>query len=220
MPTSNPVRLWMAGGGLAALVVAALAWFFAVSPELSNASSLKSQTSDAQMQNVVLQSKLIKLQAQHDQIASLQSNLSAARAALPVDTGLADFTREAGSIAAQTGTTVTSIAVQSPVLAGSGAPAVAPAGVTMNPVGHLYALPITLIVKGWGGNELRFLTALRASGSRAALIGSTQIVADSTAGKPGTLVPGVMTVQLQIFVAPQSAADVAAMQKELATTGK
>jgi hypothetical protein len=216
MHGSNADRVWMAGGGLAALVVAALAWFFAVSPELSNASSLKSQTLNAQTQNIMLQSKLHKLQADNQQIASLQSSLAAARVALPVDTGLSAFTREIVVSGTQNSVSVISVSAAAPVLAGSKNVAATPGAATMSPAGHLYAIPVTVTVKGAPANELKFLAALQGLGKRAVLVSSGQFSADTTAAANGNSVQ--LSVQLQIFAAPQSAADMAALQKQLGST--
>jgi hypothetical protein len=83
----------------------------------------------------------------------------------------------------------------------------------MNPAGHLYAIPVTVTVKGAPANELKFLASLQGVGKRAALISSSQFSADTTTAANGKSVQ--LTVQLQIFAAPQSAADMAALQKQL-----
>src|SRR5437879_1673871 len=109
MTRSNADRLWIMGGAVAALLLVALAWFFAVSPELSSASSLKSQTADAQTQNITLQAKIRKLQDDNQKMATIQASLADARKALPVDAGLAAFTRQLVAAGVQNGVTVVSV---------------------------------------------------------------------------------------------------------------
>ncbi|MDQ1733274.1 MAG: hypothetical protein QOK10_3433 [Pseudonocardiales bacterium] len=217
MTRSNADRLWIMGGAVAALLLVALAWFFAVSPELSSASSLKSQTADAQTQNITLQAKIRKLQDDNQKMATIQASLADARKALPVDAGLAAFTRQLVAAGVQNGVTVVSVSASTPILPTAKTGAAAPAaGKSTSAAGQLYAIPVTLTAKGAPANELKFLAALQGTGKRAALIVSTQLSADTTARANGNSIQ--MSVQLQVFVAPQSPADQAALDKLLSST--
>ena len=80
-----------------------LAWFLVVNPELSNASSLDEQTVASQTQNLSLQSKLHRLQADNANMDALVASLQEARTELPVDSSLADYTRQLTGYAAKNG---------------------------------------------------------------------------------------------------------------------
>jgi len=205
-------RFWLVGGALAAVVVAAVAWFGAVSPELSNASSLNSQTADAQSQNLALQAKIRKLQRDNANMSTLASSLQQARTALPFEIGVADYTHRLSDYAGQAHVTIAAVNASPPVTANPapGRPASAPiAGST---AGKLFALPMTVIVKGNVLNDLVYLKAVQ-SDPRASLVTSVQLTGDTS--KTGAVVTQ-LTIQLQVFVAPQTPEVAAALQQQLA----
>jgi len=206
-------RFWQAGGVLAALLLAALAWFVAIGPELSHASSLDSQTADAQSQNLVLQAKLHRLQRDDANLGTLTDSLRQARAALPVDTAIAAYTKQLTGYAAGSHVAVTGVSASAPVSATSkpGQAATASLGV---PDGKLFALPLTVIVKGTAADDLRFVHSVQ-SDPRAALVTSVQLANDAS-GKSNTT---QLTVQLQLWVQPESPEQLAALQKQLAGAG-
>ncbi len=193
-------RVWMAGGTLTALLIAALAWFMVVNPELSNASSLRDQTTAAQDQNLILQSKLHKLQADNTNMDALVASLRQARLALPVDTDLAAFTRQLSGYASDSAVTISGISASQPLSTTSGKAAAGVPGTAVSPAGQLYALPVTVVIKGSAASDLHFLQAVQGTDKRAALVSSTQLTGDTT--KAGS--PMQLTIQLQLFVAPQA----------------
>jgi hypothetical protein len=227
-------RVWLAGGAVAGVVISALAWFMVVSPELSNASSLDEQTVASQTQNISLQSKIHRLQADNSNMDALVASLRQARTALPVTTGLAEFTRQLSAYATEYGVVISGItagdpaaltsATPAPAAAGAAAAAAAPAAGSASktppaagapkasPAGQLYALPLTVVVKGSAVNDLRFLAAVQGPGRRAALVSGTQLTGD--ASKRGMQ----LTIQLQVFVAPQAPGAVDALIQRLANT--
>ena len=207
-------RFWMLGGVLAAVVVAALAWFVAIGPELSNASSLNSQTTDAQNQNAALQVNIRKLQRQNADMTALTTALQQARSALPVDTDIAAYTRQLSTYATANHVQVTGISASSPISATAKPGQPAPPA-TGSAAGQLYALPLTVIVKGTIADDLKYLRAVQTD-QRAALVGATQLAND--ASKTGKLTQ--LTIQLYVFVAPQTPEVAAELQKQLATTTK
>jgi hypothetical protein len=208
-------RLWMAGGATGALVIVAIAWFFAAGPELSNASALDSQTLSAQSQNLALQSKIRRLQDENANMSALTASLQQARTALPTGAGLADYTQQLSQYASQLGVSITSITAGLPTPATSaGQKAVAAHGASA--AGQLFALPVTVVIKGKAADDLRFLSAIQGTDKRAALVSAAQLTSDATKAGGSTQ----LTAQLQLFVAPQSPANEATLQKELAGTGK
>lgn len=207
-------RFWLVGGTLAAVLVAAVGWFGAVGPELSNASSLDSQTVDAQTQNVSLHAKIRKLQQDNANMPQLIVSLLQARTALPIGTDIATYTQQLSDYAVKNHVVVTGINASTPVSATAkpGQPTAPTAG---SVAGQLYALPLTVIVKGGVSEDLLYLKAVQ-SDSRAALVTSTQLANDAS----NTSSPTQLTIQLQVFVAPQTPEVTAALLRQLAKTSK
>jgi hypothetical protein len=220
-------RVWLVGGAAAGVVIAALGWFMVISPELSNASSLDEQTLASQTQNLSLQSKIHRLQADNSNMDALLASLRQARAELPPDTGLAAFTRQLSGYASQYGVVLSGITAADPtaltptVASAAGpttpAPATRPAaGSTASPAGQTYTLPLTVIVKGAAANDLRFLAAMQGPGKRAALVTGTQLTGDTT--KRGGAMQ--LTIQLQLFTTPQAPGSVDALLHRLSDASK
>jgi len=229
-------RIWMVGGGVAGVVISALAWFMVISPELSDASSLDAQTVDSQTQNISLQSKLHRLQADNAKMDALVTSLQEARTALPVDSNLAEFTRQLSGYASANRVSISGITAGEPAAmtsaapaaatapaaaapaAGASAPAAAPAAgvATVSPVGQLYGLPLTVVVKGSATGDLGFLAAVQGPGRRAALVSGTQLTGDTTK-RDGAM---QLTIQLQVFVSPQPPGAVDALLARLADPTK
>ncbi|MDQ1743180.1 MAG: hypothetical protein QOE23_1519 [Pseudonocardiales bacterium] len=209
-------RVWMVGGAVAGVVVSALAWFMVINPELSNAASLDEQTADSQTQNISLQSKLHRLQADNANMDVLVASLRETRTALPVTSDLAEFTRQLSGYASANRVSLSGITAGEPAAMTSAAPAAATTSGTAGTaatagtgapaartapaaVGQLYGLPLTVVVKGSPAGDLGFLAAVQGPGRRAALVSGTQLTADNT--KRGGAVQ--LTIQLQVFVSPQ-----------------
>ncbi|MDQ1740221.1 MAG: hypothetical protein QOE53_1873 [Pseudonocardiales bacterium] len=229
-------RVWLAGGAVAGVLISALAWFMVVSPELSNASSLDEQTVASQTQNISLQSKLHRLLADNSNMDALLASLQQARTALPSNTGLADFTRQLSAYATDYGVVISGITAGDPAALTSAEPASAAAAgaaaapatgstaktppaagaAAASPAGQLYALPLTVVVKGSAVNTLRFLAAVQGPNRRAALVSGTQLTGDTT--KRGVAMQ--LTIQLQVFVAPQAPGAVDALLQRLAKNTK
>lgn len=209
-------QLWLVGGALAAALLIVLAWFTVIGPEVSHGSSLNEQTASVQTQNTALQSKVAKLQADSANMAELNRKQREAQAALPGDSGLPDFIRQLGEQAATAGVTVASITTDMPEVAGSSASAKKPAKGGAPVAGSLYAVPITVVADGPLAAHRALLSAIE-RGPRRALIDSVKFGASkAAAGATGSVDESTaMTVALQVFVAPQTPAAQAELQKQL-----
>lgn len=221
-PLRNDRRLWTAGGALATVVVIALAWFAVIGPELGSASSLHDETSAAQQRNTALQTKVAKLKIDSANPDRLNQQLRDARAALPVNSGMPDLTRQLSEQGATAGVVVTSVTTDAPtgVNSGSGSSATpAPAGAsgaTVSAAGNLFAIPVTVAANGSLERQRAFLAAIE-QGPRAALIDSVAFGAGQSSPTASISVDAAttMTVKLQVFAAPQTPADQAELQKQL-----
>lgn len=210
--------LWVIGGSVVAVLVAAIAWFVVVHPELSKASALRSATSSARADNSALQAKIDKLQRDRARMGSLRKSLADAQAALPTGSGLDAFTRQVSAQAAAAHVTVTGITAGLPAPAGgastsstpptdgeSAASGTSPASTAPPPVpstssapAGVYSIPVTVVVNGPASGDIAFLHAVQRSGPRAVLVNATQMSGQSGSGV-------TLNVQLELFAAPGAA---------------
>lgn len=192
-------RPWIAGGVLAALVLAAVTWFLVVGPTRSDARTLRDDTAAVQQQNAALQAKADVLRAQAENRGELESGVRDALSALPSDVALPDFNRELAQHAAARGVALTSISVGA-----AAAPGVAGvAGETAAPAG-LLGVPITIQTTGPALNQLFFLRDVQEVGPRAALVSAASMAALENADTDAS---ATLTTQLTVFASTLSARD-------------
>jgi Tfp pilus assembly protein PilO len=229
MPKSQLERMWLLAGGVAAVILVLLGWFLFIGPQRSHTSSVNSQISVAEQRNATLQARIRALQGQNANLAQYQAQLAQAKLALPDTSGLPDFLRTLQAIGSATQTTVTALTVGAPtnltaVTTGSGgaaaaSPAPGSAGKTnTSSVGTVYALPITIAISGSFTQLDGFLSQLQSVQPRAVLI--TQLTQGSaTSGTGGLAAATTLSLTMQAFVAPSSAAE-SAQLAAAAKTGK
>jgi hypothetical protein len=216
MSATGRRQIWIGVGVLGVLLVVVLAWFALIGPELASATSLDNETSQTQTQNTVLQGKVAKLQADSANMDGLNQQLRDAQAALPPDSGMPDFTRQLGQQAAVAGVVITDITTGAPVAAGSSSTTPVPANGSLPAAGNLFAVPVTVTANGSLSAHRALLAAIEQEGPRRALIGSVTFgSAAATAGSSSVDTATTMTVQLQVFVAPQTPAAQAELLKQL-----
>ena len=208
VPRSAPERLWLIGGGTVALLLTVIAFFFFISPQRSETDDVRSQVADAAGQNSVLEHRLAQLREQNKNISRYESDLAAARKALPSTTDVSDFIRSLQSLGAQTGVDVASVTVGTPApftpaavgattptaaaspsasassspaagtATGSGATATAPAA------SGVYGMSISAQVSGSPADLTRFVDQLQNVQPRAVLI--TSLTETSAAAATGS----------------------------------
>lgn len=226
MARDKTEKMWMAGGALSAVVLAAGLWSFVVSPQMQDVDSLHSQTADARTQNAALEANVSRLRDQYSHIADVKRQLADAQAQLPSDSGLSALTSQLNAQArahhveitqltaappapyvaptASTGISPAPAASSAPA-SSSAAPAPAGAATSSSPAGQLYVIPISVAVTGSQPNELAFARAVQMSGPRSALIGSVQLQNGNGAGSTGTgsgTNGSSLTLQMNVYVAP------------------
>jgi Tfp pilus assembly protein PilO len=217
-------KLWIGGGVVAAVAVAGAVWMFAVSPELSDAHNIRSQTADTQAQNAALEANVTKLQAAYAHIGKLRTALKEADDALPASLALSEFTQQISTQARQNHVSVTTLtagvpgAVEPPTTPGtttsatpsestsSSAPSAAGAVSTTG----LYSIPISVAIAGKQNDMIGFVRSVQRDGPRAALVSAATL-----ASTPGTTTTGkstaasgptTLTLQMQVFVASDAVA--------------
>jgi len=228
MGRANSERFWMVGGVLGAIIILLISWFLLISPQLSDASSLKTQKSSAESSNAVLEGRITQLKSVN--LDDLRKQLETARQALPSNSGLAEFTRQLQSEADASLVRVTSISAAPPIVVSGGATApvtsgdVSPDGTApatsgvprtgnTSAAGKVFAIPVTIVVTGTPDRLQSLLQKIQAQGPRRALMTNTTF-APAGAGAAGGLTGGAtMNAQMQVFVAPQSPAVEAELEK-------
>lgn len=215
MGNSNKDRLWVAGGVVGGILMTVLAWFMLISPQLSDASSLKDQKSSAESQNLTIQTRITRLQSAN--LDDLRSQLATARQALPFSNGLAEFTRQLASEANASLVTVTSITAAAPVVVTGGAAAAtagAPGSATTSAAGQTFAIPVTIVATGTPERLQSLLQKIQTLGPRRALVASTAMTPSGGNGTGNGISGGAsLNAQMQIFVAPQTPEAEAELEK-------
>jgi Tfp pilus assembly protein PilO len=224
MPRTQIEKLWLAGAGLAGLLLIVVSYFFFIGPQRNQTSSVNAQVSSAKAQNDQLRARIAMLQGQNKDLAKYQAQLSAAERALPTTSGLPDFLRTLQAMGNATNTNITSMEVSAPADVTAVAftqpqpratSSTSTSGSVNGKVGasvngaRVYALPITAEIAGTPEQLTAFLTQLQQVQPRAVLISAIDEKA-SMSGAPGTksgTTTTVLTLTMQAFVAPASAAE-------------
>jgi hypothetical protein len=204
-------RTWALGGALGCLILTGLAWFFVISPAISHVSSVKSQTSDVAATNDQLRAKIVSLRSENAKINSVRQSLAADRAALPVASGLPDLTRQLQAQAAQSSVVLTSLTAGTPSVVGAASTATTPnSNATSASVGSTYEIPMTLVADGNLVNQRMLLDLIQRKGPRLALVTSVSFGSSASIDRAVS-----MTVKFEIFLTPETPAEVAALTQQL-----
>lgn len=214
-------KLWLTIGGIAALLLLLIGWFFFIGPQRSKTSDVQSQISAAQLQYSTLQSRLAALRAQSSDIGKYKAELQAARQALPSTDGVPDFLRTLQALGNATMTEVSTVTVGAPAAVVPVAPTTAAPTDTSStpapsptdsataapttPSSGIYSMPITAQVTGSVNALGKFLEQLQSVQPRAVLITQITESAGSASGGKGTS----LQLSMQAFVDPTGAAGIA-----------
>jgi Tfp pilus assembly protein PilO len=185
MSTLRAGRVWAASGALGAIALLAIGWFLFIGPQNSRTNDLNNQAAEAQGRLPALQSKLVELRRQNEDLPSYRQQMLLARAALPTTAGLTDFLRQVQAAGDDAGVSVSGVAISSPTKANAAGAAV-------------QAYPINLTVEGGFENVRAFINQIQRVQPRAVLISTTSLTADPTTR---SLVGKVsLTLAVQVFV--------------------
>lgn len=180
-------KLWIAGGSLAAVALAALSYLLLISPQNTETTDLQAEIDGVNTQVALAQARIAQLRKDNEQLGEYKATLDAQRQALPTSTALSDFLRQMQDAGEQTRVSVTS------VNAGT-AGEVTAAGASIR------VLPVTLTVTGSANGQIAFLDQLQQTVPRAVLIIGANLVPGDTATSLADDV--TMSLTVQIFVAP------------------
>jgi type IV pilus assembly protein PilO len=176
-------RIWLAGGAVAAALLAVLGWFIAIHPKNVAAAGLNDQTVTTEIRLQALRRRLAELQEQKARLPEYQAALTRNQEALPADTGMPAFLRQLQGSEGETGVKVTGLNV--------GAPAAA------KDLTAVYTMPLTVNAEGNATSIGRFLDELQQVQPRAVLVDSANLTPGSGGKDSMSLI-----LTMKAFVAP------------------
>ncbi|KQY44068.1 hypothetical protein [Cellulomonas sp. Root137] len=204
---------WIGGTVFIGLVIAAAAWFLAISPTMSAASEIRSEAQSTRERNELLELKVTKLRSDFEKLPEYRAELAGIQLQIPTDAMLSDYLRQLDMIAIAHSVTLTAVtpsvpqsvvlavpAVTAPVPEAteesgseSDEAAVAPATTAgANGPAGFTAIPFSLTALGTYDNTLAFLNDLQNSTQRLFLVtgftATAQDQQDAGSGKPATAV--------------------------------
>jgi len=155
-------RLWLLGGVVGAVMLAMIGWLFFISPQYSQAESLRDEAIGEEQRLVTQGRQLAALREQNAKLPQYRSELARARLALPADPNLSPLLRELQQVEAAEGVDVAAFSVGEPssqTTAGA----------------SIQSVPLSLVVVGQMDDVNRFLRQVQEVRPRAVLIMSANI---------------------------------------------
>ncbi|QAY73133.1 hypothetical protein ET445_07015 [Agromyces protaetiae] len=104
-------RLWVVGSVAAMIVIALLAWFIGIQPQLSSIASINAERQTVDAQNAAQQAVLDQLERDKKDEKQLRAEYDLASRSVPAGTGVPRYIDQLNALAAQTGVTLTRITV-------------------------------------------------------------------------------------------------------------
>ncbi|GIJ50897.1 hypothetical protein Val02_77830 [Virgisporangium aliadipatigenens] len=192
--TSSPRkdRLWIIGGTVVAIVLAAVGYFALVAPQNSKTHDRQAETEDVLLQINKLNSKLAQLRKDNEKLDEEKAKLADRKLALPSESGVSDYLRSLETLGAQTGVKVQTLSIS------EAAPV---SGTTARSV------PLTMLLAGPIAKVQDFIDRTLQDQPRAVLITSVDLVPTEAEGKLSNEVTA--TISAQMFVTGGSAAPAA-----------
>lgn len=201
---ASKTTAWVAGSTVAALVVAAAAWFGAISPTLSHASDQRQTASAQRDRNTILETQIAKLKADSAHLDDYKQQLASLYQQMPPTADLAEVSREIQSIAQTAGVTITVVQPGTPtvfVAPVASAPTPAPTASSnaaaatatqatpqATAVEGLYTIPLSVTTLGTYSQTVAFIDTLQQSMPRLFVVSkvdaSSQKSSGATAGRP------------------------------------
>jgi Tfp pilus assembly protein PilO len=208
-------RTWSVGAGLVGVLLVVAAWFLLISPQRSEAASLREQVTQQQQFNEQVKLKTQQLKAQFASLPARQAQLAEIKQEMPDNPALPSLVRDLSSYADDAGTVLVSVTpgVPVPFAAGtSGAPATTKATETA----PLLQIPTTVVVTGSYAEVTLYLQKIQSKMRRAVLIENLQLAKPTDKDLPADTVQ--MTITGRIFVLDSAAATQAATAATAATS--
>jgi Tfp pilus assembly protein PilO len=163
-------RIWLLGGVVVTVLLAAISWFFVIHPRRVDTDAVRQQTADETIQLTKLRHQLADLDAKKKQLTALRAKLAAYQLALPPENttpaknSQAAFLNQLQAYGVAENVDISSLTVGTPVKSES-----VPAAKTV---------PITLVLGGNIDDISQFLLRMQNLQGRAVLVTSISQTAD------------------------------------------
>ncbi len=195
-------RVWSAGAALVGVLLVIGSWFLLISPQRSEAASLRDQDTQAQAFNDQLRLKTQQLKAQFASLPARQAQLAEIKQQMPENPALPSLVRDLSKYADQAGVTLVSVAPNSPApLASSGQSGAA----TLTPAtAPIQQIQTTVVTSGSYAELTLYLQKLQAQMRRAVMVDSIALTKSSTEGAAKDDLQ--MTLTTRVFVLDTKAA--------------
>lgn len=212
------IKMWVSATVLAAVVIFAVGYFLALSPQKSHAASLRAQASQQQQQNDSLKGQIATLRKQEAQVPSEQAEIAKIKGMIPDTPALPGYVRFLNSAASASHVELLSISPVAPAAVKAVAPTATASpsassgsgttgAATTSAAGqNLSAIRLTLTVNGDYFALQQFLAQLEKS-TRTTIVSSVAMApgaalqpqqAAGAAAAPAAAAPGWKTLQAQI----------------------
>lgn len=186
----RPDRLWMCGAFAGAMALSALAWFLLIGPQRAETVSVEEQTTTGEVQELVEQRRLAKLNVDFADRDRYAAELAANRQALPAVAATGDLLRELQNAGEAAGISVTSVTAGRPI--------------ELKSIPGVAAVPITIAATGPMIKLQAFLNQIQRIQPRAMLVSNISFSPNAGGGPiTGT---AELSISAQVFVAIQPAA--------------
>lgn len=205
-------RVWSLGAGLLAVLMLVASWFLLISPQRSEAASLRDQVTQQQQFNEQIKLKTQELKAQFASLPARQAQLAEIKQEMPENPALPSLVRDLSSYADDAGVTLVSVAPASPQPLTEGASSTAAAAATA----PIQQIQTTVVATGSYAELTLYLQKLQSKMRRAILVDNIQLGKASGDGvAKGDL---QMTLIGKVFVLDSKAAAQAAQAATSAAT--
>ena len=212
----SKTRTWSAGAAVVGVLLIVAAWFLLISPQRSDAASLREQTTQQESYNDQIKLKTQQLKAQFASLPARQAQLAEIKQEMPDTPALPSLVRDLSKYAEQADVTLVSVSPTTP--APLSAPSTTGATTLATPAASaaIQQIGTTVVATGSYAELTLYLQKLQAQMRRALLVNNIQLAKASTDGANGTDLQ--MTLQGEVFVLDTTATASAASAGTAATT--
>lgn len=209
-------RSWVAGASAVALLMVVASWFLLISPQRSEAATLREEVTQQQQQNEQIKLRTQQLRAQFASLPARQAQLAEIKQQMPDNPALPSLIRDLSTYADDAGVVLVSVAPANPApftVAGAATTTAAA------PAAPLQQIQTTVMATGSYAELTLYLQKLQSKMRRAVLVENITLAKASGEGVPaGDL---QMTLATKVFVLDTQAATqaAAAVSKSVPATG-
>lgn len=198
-------RSWVAGAAAVGLLMVVAGWFLLISPQRSEAATLRDEVVQQQQQNQQIALKTKQLKAQFASLPARQAQLAEIKQQLPDNPALPSLIRDLTSYADDAGVVLVSVAPANPAPFGSAAATSTANAASTAP---LQQIQTTIVATGSYSGLTLYLQKLQSKMRRAVLVENITLAKASTEGAKKSDLQ--MTLATKLFVLDSQAATQAA----------